>query len=168
MSNINRCCGVHKLQVSGGEKVVPQNQYLLRTDAAINTTQSKMGFGAVVHDWQGNLVAGFSAPAVGNLQPLIAEALSLRASLEWCINIQIPLAVIETDSKMLVDKVHNKKADFSALSDVVEDIRYSLSAFPDVHLWHINRTINCRVHNLARRALGQDEESCWNALVPAL
>uniref|UniRef100_A0A803Q7W3 RNase H type-1 domain-containing protein n=1 Tax=Cannabis sativa TaxID=3483 RepID=A0A803Q7W3_CANSA len=128
VSDINRCSGAHKLQVSGGEKVVPQNQYLLRTDAAINTAQSRMGFGVVVRDWQ----------------------------------------VVETDSKMLVDKVHNKKADFSALSDVVEDIRCSLSAFPDAHLRHINKTINCRAHNLARRALGQDEESCWNALIPTL
>ncbi|KAM6580980.1 uncharacterized protein LOC115695246 [Cannabis sativa] len=152
VSDINRCSGAHKLQVSGGEKVVPQNQYLLRTDAAINTAQSRMGFGVVVRDWQAFNGRGFV----------------FAASLEWCINIQIPLAVVETDSKMLVDKVHNKKADFSALSDVVEDIRCSLSAFPDAHLRHINKTINCRAHNLARRALGQDEESCWNALIPTL
>uniref|UniRef100_A0A803PP89 RNase H type-1 domain-containing protein n=1 Tax=Cannabis sativa TaxID=3483 RepID=A0A803PP89_CANSA len=93
-------------------------------------TQSKMGFGAVLLDWQGKVVAGLSAPAAGNLQPLIAEALSLRASLEWCVSIQIPLAVIETDSKLLVDKVLSKKDDFSALADVVEDIRCSFICLP--------------------------------------
>uniref|UniRef100_A0A803Q5P9 Reverse transcriptase domain-containing protein n=1 Tax=Cannabis sativa TaxID=3483 RepID=A0A803Q5P9_CANSA len=102
------------------------------------------------------------------IQPSMAEALSLRASLEWCINIQIPLAVVETDSKVLVDKVHSKKVEFSALSDVVEDIRCFLSTFPNVHLRYISITINCRAHGLARRALGQDEESCWNVLVPTL
>ncbi|XP_060965097.1 uncharacterized protein LOC133034094 [Cannabis sativa] len=134
MCNINRYRAVQTLQVSGREKTVSQNCYQLSTDAALSVEQSKMGFRAVIQDWQGNLVAGLSIPAIGNLQPLMAEALSLRASLMWCQNIHITLAVVETDSKLLVDKVHSQKNDRSTLSDVVEDIRSSLSAFPNVDL----------------------------------
>uniref|UniRef100_A0A803PD31 Uncharacterized protein n=1 Tax=Cannabis sativa TaxID=3483 RepID=A0A803PD31_CANSA len=166
--NVKRYRTVQTLHVSGIEKTVPQNCYRLNMDAALCAEQSKLGFGAVIKDWRGNLVAGLSIPTAGNFQPLMAEALALRAGLIWCHHIKIPLAVVETDSKLLVDKVHGQKSDLSALSDVVEDIRSSLSLFPNVGLRHVNRKLNCNAHRLARRALGQDEELCWNVLVPAL
>uniref|UniRef100_A0A803PQK4 RNase H type-1 domain-containing protein n=1 Tax=Cannabis sativa TaxID=3483 RepID=A0A803PQK4_CANSA len=93
----------------------------------IKSNQGKPGFGVVMKDWNGSVVAGLSIPAAGNIQPLLAEALALRVGMNWCYHIRIPLAVIETDSRFLVDKVCGHKRDLSALFDVVDDIRTSSS-----------------------------------------
>uniref|UniRef100_A0A803QCJ3 Reverse transcriptase domain-containing protein n=1 Tax=Cannabis sativa TaxID=3483 RepID=A0A803QCJ3_CANSA len=168
MCNVNRYKAVHNQQATGIEKTVPQNCYQLNMDAALCAEHMKLGFGAVIKDWQGNLVVGLSIPAAGNLQPTMAKALALRAGLIWCHHIKILLAVVDADSKMLVNRVLGRKSDLLALSDVVEDIRSSLSLFPNVILRHTSKQFNCNAHSLARRALGQDEELCWNVLVLVL
>ncbi|XP_030479464.2 uncharacterized protein LOC115696715 [Cannabis sativa] len=145
-----------------------QGFYRLNTDAAKDVQSGKLGFGAVIRDWKNRIVAGLSTPVPGNVNPLMAEALSLRSSLLWCYNIKIPLAVIETDSKVLVEKIRNEKSDLSALSDVIQDIRLSLSYFPTASIRYIARSFNRNAHCLARKALGLDREKCWNGSVPVL
>uniref|UniRef100_A0A803PV88 Reverse transcriptase domain-containing protein n=1 Tax=Cannabis sativa TaxID=3483 RepID=A0A803PV88_CANSA len=168
LSNVNRYKSARILQRNDIDVTVPVNSYRLNTDAALSTERSKLGIGAVVKDWKGCVVANLAIPAAGALQSTLAEALALKAGLNWCQHIKIPLALVETDSKLLVDKVLGGKNDLSALSDIVTDIRNSLSFFPNVILRHTRRQFNGDAHNLARRALGLDEESCWNALLPVL
>uniref|UniRef100_A0A803QCJ0 SHSP domain-containing protein n=1 Tax=Cannabis sativa TaxID=3483 RepID=A0A803QCJ0_CANSA len=132
--------------------------YRLNTDAALDAKSGKLGFGAVIRDWKNRIVAGLSIPVAGNVDPLMAEALALRSSLLWCSNIKIPLAVIETDSKVLVERIRSVKPDLSALSDVIQDIRLSLSYFPTASIRHIARSHNRNAHCLARKALGLDKE----------
>ncbi|KAM6546335.1 hypothetical protein CsatB_027071 [Cannabis sativa] len=149
-------------------KQVNPGYYQLNTDVALCSSQGKLGFGAVISDWRGRIVAGLSIPAAGDFVPLMAEALALRESLNWCYLIRIPIAVIKTDSKLLVDRIHGRKRDLSALSDVVEDISSSLSLFPNVSLLHINRKYNNHAHLLAKKALGLDKEMSWNGSVPVV
>uniref|UniRef100_A0A803PZ52 Reverse transcriptase domain-containing protein n=1 Tax=Cannabis sativa TaxID=3483 RepID=A0A803PZ52_CANSA len=156
------------LHVHGQQKQVNPGYYQLNTDAALCSSQGKLGFGAVINDWHGRIVAGLSIPSAGDLFPLMAEALALRASLNWCYHIRILIAVIETDSKLLVDRIYGRKRDLSVLSDVVEDIRSSLSLFPNASLHHVNRKNNNNAHLLAKKALGLDKELSWNGSVPVV
>uniref|UniRef100_A0A803PDE7 Reverse transcriptase domain-containing protein n=1 Tax=Cannabis sativa TaxID=3483 RepID=A0A803PDE7_CANSA len=129
----------------------------------LRVPQSKLGFRAVIKDWKGHIVAGLSILVAGSVTSLMAEDLALRSSLIWCCNIKMPLAVIESDSKLLVERVCGPKHDLSALSDVVDDIRSSLSHFPEVCFRHVARSCNQNAHCLARKALGLDKELSWNA-----
>ncbi|XP_060965141.1 uncharacterized protein LOC133034132 [Cannabis sativa] len=139
LCNANKYKAVHNQQPNDKEITVPHNCYQPNTDAALCAERSKLGFGAVIKDWKGNLVANLAIPAAGIFQPTLAEALALKAGLIWCQHIKIPLVLVETDSKLLVDRVLDRKGDLSALSDMVEDIRNSLSLFPNVILRHTRR-----------------------------
>uniref|UniRef100_A0A803Q931 RNase H type-1 domain-containing protein n=1 Tax=Cannabis sativa TaxID=3483 RepID=A0A803Q931_CANSA len=89
----------------GKSRHVSPGFYQLNTDAALSSDQGKLGYGAIIKDWSGRVVAGLFIPATSNFQHLMAEALTLRASLVWCHHIKIPLAFIETDSRILVDRI---------------------------------------------------------------
>uniref|UniRef100_A0A803Q8H5 Reverse transcriptase domain-containing protein n=1 Tax=Cannabis sativa TaxID=3483 RepID=A0A803Q8H5_CANSA len=85
-------------------KQVNPGYYQLNIDAALCSSQGKLGFGAVISDWCGRIVAGLSIPAAGDFVPLMAEALALRESLNWCYLIRIPIGVIKSSSKLWVDQ----------------------------------------------------------------
>ncbi|KAF4371644.1 hypothetical protein F8388_008584 [Cannabis sativa] len=51
-----------------------------------------------------------------------------------------------------------------SLAGLITTIVSSLSSFPGVKVHHISRSLNTTAHNLARHALGTNEESTWNLI----
>uniref|UniRef100_A0A803Q7V4 RNase H type-1 domain-containing protein n=1 Tax=Cannabis sativa TaxID=3483 RepID=A0A803Q7V4_CANSA len=143
---------------------VPNNMFQLSVDAALSPTSTKHGYGAVVTDIQGNIVAGFSVPSTSGLPPIFAEAEALNRALLWCQAVQFPLRSIVSDCLTLVRRLQKHSLDRSALSGFIATIASSLSSFPGASIGFIPRTENTIVHNLARATLGTDEEMVWNNL----
>uniref|UniRef100_A0A803PJ70 Reverse transcriptase n=1 Tax=Cannabis sativa TaxID=3483 RepID=A0A803PJ70_CANSA len=135
-----------------------EGSYQLCTDAAINERSGKVGLGAVVKDWNGQVLAGVSVPFSAKLDPLMAEAMALRLGLNWCCNVRLPLSIIHTDCQQLVHKIYSHKRERSALADVILDIKNSLSHLPIAAVYHIPRDSNIHAHHMAKGALGLDKE----------
>uniref|UniRef100_A0A803Q5W5 RNase H type-1 domain-containing protein n=1 Tax=Cannabis sativa TaxID=3483 RepID=A0A803Q5W5_CANSA len=129
--------------------------------ATINFADGKLGLGVVINDWKGFVIAGLSIPITAKVNPLLAEALALKAGLLWCQNVHFPLAKVVSDSQLLVGKVNSKKMDLLAISDVVQDIRCSLSTFPTVVLIFLPRSFNVHAHDMAKATLGLEKEQIW-------
>ncbi|KAM6566494.1 hypothetical protein CsatA_025622 [Cannabis sativa] len=141
---------------------LPASMLRLNVDAA--TSSSKHGYGAAVSDPQGHTIATFSASSCSGLPPIFAEAEALHRALIWCQAVRFPLAAIDSDCQNLVHRINKFSPDRSALSGLITKIVSSLSSFPGVTVHHIPRSINTTAHNLARLALGTNEESTRNLI----
>uniref|UniRef100_A0A803PJW1 RNase H type-1 domain-containing protein n=1 Tax=Cannabis sativa TaxID=3483 RepID=A0A803PJW1_CANSA len=136
--------------------------FQLTVDAAISS--SKHGYGAAVANCHGHTVATFTASSCLGLPPIFAEAEALHRALLWCQAVRFPIAVIASDCQNLVHRINKHSPDRSALAGLITMIVSSLSSFPGVTVHHIPRSLNTTAHNLARHALGTNEESTWNLL----
>uniref|UniRef100_A0A803P2V0 RNase H type-1 domain-containing protein n=1 Tax=Cannabis sativa TaxID=3483 RepID=A0A803P2V0_CANSA len=157
---------IKKLFRNANPDAAKEGSYQLYTDAAIHDRNSKIGLGAVVKDWNGQVVAGVSVPLSAKITPAMDEAMALRLGLNWCCNVRIPLSTIFTDCKQLVSKVYSRKRELSALADVISDIQSSLSHFPNAAVCHTPRDNNIHAHHMAKGALGLDEELVWKDNYP--
>uniref|UniRef100_A0A803P3N7 RNase H type-1 domain-containing protein n=1 Tax=Cannabis sativa TaxID=3483 RepID=A0A803P3N7_CANSA len=156
------------LRTSSVVNQAKEESYQLYTDATINDKNSKIGLGAVVKDWNGQVIATVSVPLSAKVTPTMAEAMALRSGLSWCCSVRIPLSTIFTDSKQLANKIHSHKKELSALADVIVDIKNSLSHFPDASVCYTPRDNNTHAHHMAKEALGLDEELVWKDTCPNL
>uniref|UniRef100_A0A803PQ54 Reverse transcriptase domain-containing protein n=1 Tax=Cannabis sativa TaxID=3483 RepID=A0A803PQ54_CANSA len=145
-----------------------EGSYQLYTDAAIQDRNGKIGLGAVVKDWKGQVVAGVSMPLSAKIAAVMVEAMALRLGLNWCCNVRLPLSIILTDCQQLVNKVYSHKRERSALADVILDIKNSLSHLPNAKVYHTPRDSNIHAHHMAKGALGLDEELVWKDICPNL
>ncbi|KAM6586928.1 hypothetical protein CsatA_009533 [Cannabis sativa] len=102
-----------------------------------------------------------------NIQPALAEAWALRLALDWCSSVKFPLSNIFSDCQQLVGKVSSRKKDLSAMADVVWDIKNSLSHFPNASVSYTPRDNNIHAHQMAKGALGLDEELVWKNNCPS-
>uniref|UniRef100_A0A803PQN1 Reverse transcriptase domain-containing protein n=1 Tax=Cannabis sativa TaxID=3483 RepID=A0A803PQN1_CANSA len=121
----------HQANVPTSAIQVKEGSYQLYTDAAIQARNGKIGLGAVVKDWNGQLSLGCQMPMMTNIQ------LAFR------------------------------KKDLSAMADVVWDIRNSLSHFPNASVTYTPRNNNIHAHQMAKGALGLDEELVWKNNSPS-
>ncbi|KAM6589547.1 hypothetical protein CsatA_012152 [Cannabis sativa] len=141
---------------------VPDDTYRLSVDAALSQSTNQHGYGAVVTDSKGTVIASFTAPSHTALAPIFAEAEALHRALLWCQAVRFPIAVITSDCQTLVHRIQNFSPDRSALSGLLALIVSSLSSFPGAVLHHIPRSTNVAAHDLARSALGTDKEIIRN------
>uniref|UniRef100_A0A803NX77 RNase H type-1 domain-containing protein n=1 Tax=Cannabis sativa TaxID=3483 RepID=A0A803NX77_CANSA len=129
----------HQANVSTSANRVQEGSYQLYTDAAIQTRNVPM-------------MTTFNC---------FSRAWALRLALDWCSNVKLPLSIIFSDCQQLVGKVSSRKKDLSAMADVVWDIRNSLSHFPNASVTYTPRSNNTHAHQMAKGALGLDEELVW-------
>uniref|UniRef100_A0A803P560 RNase H type-1 domain-containing protein n=1 Tax=Cannabis sativa TaxID=3483 RepID=A0A803P560_CANSA len=82
--------------------------------------------------------------------------------------VRFPLRSIVSDCLTLVRRLQKRSFDRLALSGFIAAIASSLFSFPGASISFIPRTENTIAHNLAREALGTDEEMIWNNLSSSL
>ncbi|XP_060973592.1 uncharacterized protein LOC133038936 [Cannabis sativa] len=70
----------------------------LNVDAAIFERSSKHGFGCVVRNADGTLIAAFAGVKPGKVSPELAEIMGIREALSWLKNHSYTQAIVETDS----------------------------------------------------------------------
>ncbi|XP_060965409.1 uncharacterized protein LOC133034357 [Cannabis sativa] len=114
---------------------VPDDTYRLSVDAALSQSTNQHGYGAVVTDSKGTVIATLMATSHTALPPIFAEAEALHRALLWCQAVCFPIAVITSDCQTLVHRAV---------------------------LHHIPRSTNTAAHDLARSALGTDKEIIRN------
>uniref|UniRef100_A0A803QJ15 Reverse transcriptase domain-containing protein n=1 Tax=Cannabis sativa TaxID=3483 RepID=A0A803QJ15_CANSA len=136
-------------------------------DAALDINLKKHSLGVVVQNDQDQVIADIIAPVIGNVSPEIAEAKALLLALEWANIVNLPVSVMESDCKSLVDKVNSSFCNNSVISDLVSRIRHLLSFSPALALSYVPREFNKMAHNCARVGLGLDSEYVWNGCLPS-
>ncbi|KAM6545112.1 hypothetical protein CsatB_025848 [Cannabis sativa] len=147
--------------------LVAPYRYKINTDAALDINLKKHSLDVVVRNAQDQVIAGIIAPVIGNVSPEIAEAKAILLALEWAQSVNLPVNVVESDCKSLVDKVNGSFCNYSVMSDLVVRIRHLLSFGPAFILSYVPRELDKMAHNCARAGLGLDSEYVWNGCLPS-
>uniref|UniRef100_A0A803QFN7 RNase H type-1 domain-containing protein n=1 Tax=Cannabis sativa TaxID=3483 RepID=A0A803QFN7_CANSA len=141
--------------------------YKINIDAALDSKMKKHILGVVVRNDHDQVVVGIISPVIGNVSLEIAEAKALLLALEWAKAVNLPVSVIESNCKSLVDKVNSSYCNYSVISDLVSHIRHLLSFSPALAIAFVPREFNKLAHNCARAGLELDSEYIWNDFLPS-
>uniref|UniRef100_A0A803PDD1 RNase H type-1 domain-containing protein n=1 Tax=Cannabis sativa TaxID=3483 RepID=A0A803PDD1_CANSA len=109
-----------------------------------------------------------SKPIVGNFASHEMEAKALFHSINWILQIEVPITHIETDALLVSNALNGTCTAISSFQDLIVDISCLLSSLPNVSISHVKRNANMVAHGLARYALGLEEACFWldNILPP--
>uniref|UniRef100_A0A803Q947 Reverse transcriptase domain-containing protein n=1 Tax=Cannabis sativa TaxID=3483 RepID=A0A803Q947_CANSA len=138
------------------------------TDAAIDIRGQRYSFGIVVVDNSGLMKAGVVKPCIGGIPAIIAEAKAIYHALQWVQLLHLPVDVLKTDCKTIVDKLNSCNWNANPLDDILMGIKNLLSFSPNLRIEHVYRDSNQLAHWAAKLGLGLDNEFVWNGSLPSL
>ncbi|XP_023884299.1 uncharacterized protein LOC112028995 [Quercus suber] len=155
------------MQVDGNIWRPPdQSWFKLNFDAAIFDEQNSSGFGAMIRNNQGEVMAAMAArgPPVSCSEE--AETLACRKALEFAVDVGFSELIVEGDNINVMRAVSASTRNFSMLGNVIADIHCILCGLGGVSISCVRRDGNRVAHVLAKFARGLNEDMYWMEEVP--
>lgn len=130
----------------------PHSVLKLNFDAAIFADQNCTGFGAIIRNEKGEVMATMSAkgPAVSNSDE--AEVLACKKALEFSIDAGFKELIIEGDNAYIMKAVRSALSNRSSLGNIFDDVKCLMNGLRYVAVKCIGREGNRVAHDLARFA----------------
>jgi hypothetical protein len=145
----------------------PEGVLLINVDAAIFSKSGQAGFGVVVRDHRGMLLAASRGALQHVHAPEVAEALAMRQALVFSRNAGFQKIQVASDCLSLINRVQDDGFDRSPIGAIVKEIKTRATMFLSCIFIHVRRCCNVAAHALAKSA-EHDVGSCWFSEVPAV
>ncbi|KAM6597211.1 uncharacterized protein LOC133034424 [Cannabis sativa] len=149
------------------QQLPSEGAFHIFTDAVVDLNRQKYSIGAVVLNHSGQVVAGLAKPFSGCVSPMVAEAKAVVHALQWAYSIFLPVDVLKTDCKSIVDRFYSCTQGCSSIDDLIVCIKNLLSLRPSLRLAHVNREFNTIAHRVAKWGIGIDSKFLWNGSLPS-
>ena len=140
----------------------PQNSvFKLNFDAAMFVEVERTGFGAIIRNDKGEVMAAMSAggPPVSSSEE--AELLACRKAVEFATDAGFSELVIEGDNSNVMKALSSSLVDRSLLGNVVDDVRHLVCGMQWVSFSCIRRGGNRVAHALSQHARNISEDVFW-------
>ena len=135
--------------------------YKVNFDAAVFTNSNSSGFGVVICNNLGEIMAAMSAkgPAIGDSEE--AEVLARRRALEFAVDAGFAELEIEGDNVTVMRSLASSSTSQSRLGNIYEDIRVLAAGCWCLSFLWVKRSANRAAHLLAKHASLIEEDVCW-------
>ncbi|XP_073152693.1 uncharacterized protein [Henckelia pumila] len=101
----------------------PEHVLKCNVDATLLPDPPLVGFGCLVRDSYGIVLAAIHGRVHGSNDPALAEALAIREALSWIKDLHFPSIIVESDALTITDALNNSILDCSALNLIIEDCK---------------------------------------------
>ena len=144
------------------------SSYKLNFDATVFEDTSSLGFGAIIRNNRGEVMATLSAkgPAVGDSEE--AEVLACRRALEFTVDARFEELVIEGDNATVMKSISSLRALRTRLGNIYADIQLSAASSRCLLFDCVKCSANSVAHSLAHYARWIDEDIIWMEESPSL
>ena len=140
----------------------------LNFDAALFSALNSSGFGAIIRNEKGEVMAAMAAkgPEVSSSEE--AELLACRKSIEFAVDAGFSELVIEGDNSFIMKAISAMQEDFSLLGNVIGDIHHLVRNLQWVRIECTRRGGNRVAHELAQFARNISQDLFWIEDVPPI
>ena len=135
--------------------------YKVNFDAAVFTKSNSSGFGVVIRNNLGEILAAVSTKglAVGDSEE--AEVLACRRALEFAIDAGFAELEIEGDNVTMMRSLASSSAIQSRLGNIYADIHVLVAGCQCLSFLWVNRSANRVAYSLAKHASLIEEDVYW-------
>lgn len=119
------------------------------------------GFGAIIQNERGEVMAPFSirGPPVADSEK--AELLTCRKALEFVVDMGFTNIVVEGDNTVVMNAILSLWTAYSRLGHLYDDVKCMAAGISNLNVSCVTRTANSVAHSLARFAKNIDDEIVW-------
>ena len=144
-------------------------QYKINFDAAVFVDIKASGFGVVIWNDKGKVMAALSTKGLPMMDNEEAEVLAGRKALEFALDSGFTEVVLEGDNIGVMRSIQSNRANNSCLGHIYGDIHCLVASFRVWSISYVKRTANSIAHLLAKYARQVVDEQVWleKSLPPA-
>ena len=146
----------------------PQAVYKLNYNAAVFEDSASFGFGAVIRNSIGEVMAVMTVKGLVVQGSEVAELLACHKALEFAIDASFTVLIVEGDSVNATRCIALGSDIQSAIGHVVGDTRHLLGALEWASMSCTKRNGNRVAHVLARHAQNVNVDLFWMEEVPSI
>ena len=146
----------------------PQLVFKLNFNAAIFSGLNRSGFGAIIRNEEGEVMAAMVAKGPEVSCSMEAELLACRKAIEFAVDAGFSELVIEGDNSSIMTTISTMKIDQSLLGNVVGDIQYLIRNLLWVRIDCVRKGGNRVAYVLAQFARNISEDMYWMEDVPPI
>lgn len=143
----------------------PDGWVKVNIDAAFRQGEDHFAIGCVVRDESGHFLRARTNILRSTRQVREAEAWSLREALEWMHQWRVNKCIFESDAKLLVDALKQKRGR-SFFDTIVDECNDILRHFENVSVVFVSRSANMVAHLLAQAAYSSTGPREWFDTAP--
>ena len=121
-------------------------------DATLFNQQGKIGFGCIIRDENGALVAARNDLLKGPMIPAIAEAICCKESLSWIKSLGYSRLIMELDAQKIILAIHGSYGENSYFGTLIDDCKILSKDLGKCSFVFSKRSANQVAHSLARAA----------------
>jgi ribonuclease HI len=138
----------------------------VNSDASVNLKRGWMGFGAVVRDERGEVLAAQCKTVKGCLDATLAEAGAMLMAIKLCQQMGFLIVHVEGDTQVVVNGILSPGVDWSGKGLMLGDIAETLKGFYQWRISYISRDGNQAAHGLSKLATTKEIDYLWINKVP--
>ena len=135
-------------------------------DGAIFRDENRSSIGVVVCTHTGAILASLTQSILQALQPVEIEAIAAVRALEFGYEIGLIEAILEGDSKLIVNSLKTGRANMASMEPLIQDATIFSALYTKLLYSHCRRDDNKLAHSLARFSIHVPNYSAWMEEVP--
>ena len=135
--------------------------YKLNFDAAVAPSLRTSGFGAIIRNEKGEVMAAYAGRGPSVTDSEEAEALACRKAIEFAVDTGFSDLIIEGDNIEVIKAISSARDNGSRLGHIYEDIRCLAASLRDWSTSWVRRNANTVAHSLAQFAREIENEIVW-------
>ena len=139
----------------------PGNCFKLNFDATIFQDLQASGFGAIIRNGSGDVMASISARGPPVIDSEEAEILACRKALEFAVDAGFRDLIVEGDNKVVMTSITSIHTTSSRLEHLYGDVNCIAAGIDNLTVNCVPRTANTVAHALARYARNVEDELVW-------